>query len=154
MTTTPQPPQPLPRPTPRAAAASRLAFPPSPYPIDLHLDANEGKPPPLDLAAIASAFGINAVRRYPATSALQASLAQRHALSPSRILLTAGGDEAIDRACRAFLEPGRDLILPVPTFEMIPRYAALTGASVLTVPWSTAAYPIDADLSRVTDRTA
>ena len=34
------------------------------------------------------------------------------------------------------------------------RYAALTGASVLTVPWSTAAYPIDAVLSRVTDRTA
>ncbi len=41
-----------------------------------------------------------------------------------RALDDAGGDDALDRLCRAWLAPGRSIVLPVPTFEMIPRYAA------------------------------
>jgi len=142
-----------PVPTPRAASASRYAPHPPPFPIDLHLDANEGVAPAIDLAAIVASLG-QGVRRYPTAASLQAALGDRLGVNPTRVMVTAGGDEVIDRACRAYLEPGRELILPVPTFEMIPRYAALAGATVRRVPWAAGAFPIDAVLSQVTQSTA
>ena len=55
--------------------------------------------------------------------------------------------------CRAALCEGRTLVLPVPTFGMIERYAALAGAEVLRVPWGDEAYPVDEVLRRVDGRT-
>jgi histidinol-phosphate aminotransferase len=85
---------------------------------------------------------------------LQAELAVRFGVDAARVLVTAGGDEAIDRACRTCLEPGRELILPTPTFEMIGRYARAAGATVLETPWPGGAYPIEEVLGMVSDRTS
>jgi len=129
--------------------------PPVPGPrIDLALDANEGPGAPIDLGAIASRLGPDAGRRYPSAAALQAELAGRFGVDASRVLVTAGGDEAIDRACRVCLEPGRELILPTPTFEMIGRYARAAGARVLETPWAGGPYPIEAVLGLVSERTS
>ncbi len=68
------------------------------------------------------------------------------------MLVTAGGDDAIDRACRAVLAEGRTLVLPEPTFEMIARYARLAGAEVVEVPWGDGAYPADAVLAALDAR--
>ncbi|OLC71701.1 MAG: hypothetical protein AUH78_17750, partial [Gemmatimonadetes bacterium 13_1_40CM_4_69_8] len=67
---------------------------------------------------------------------------------------TAGADEAIDRICRAFLTPGRVLLLPEPSFEMLDRYAALAGGELARVPWTDDAFPTDAFLERIDERTA
>ena len=125
-----------------------------PGPIDLHLDANETLIPSVDVASIAADMGLSAAARYPSAAALEAAIALRLGVEAARVLVTAGGDEAIDRACRAFLKPGAELILPVPTFEMIERYAQLTQAKVIPVPWREGPFPTQAVIDQVNQRTA
>jgi histidinol-phosphate aminotransferase len=74
-------------------------------------------------------------------------------VDPRRVLVTAGGDEAIDRICRAYLTSGSELIQPTPTFEMIARYAGLAGANVVSVPWPQGAYPTDEVIARINSAT-
>jgi histidinol-phosphate aminotransferase len=80
-------------------------------------------------------------------------LAAKLGIDPRRVLVTAGGDDAIDRACRAVLEPGRCVVLPTPTFEMIERSATLAGAQVVRLSWPGGAYPRQAVLDSIDDRT-
>ena len=107
---------------------------------DLRLDGNEGAGPEEE-------------RRYPDPRPLEEHLANNLGVDPRRVLVTAGGDEAIDRICRAYLNPGRELIQPVPTFEMIARYAGLAGATVVSVPWPDGNYPTDEVIARINPNT-
>jgi histidinol-phosphate aminotransferase len=136
--------------------APLYAPPTTAAPIDLRLDANESLTPALslDVAQLAPTLDPEALRRYPSTAPLETAIAARWGLSPSRVLVTAGGDEAIDRACRAFLRPGSQVNLPVPTFEMIARYARLAGADIATVDWRDGPYPIDQVLAQINEQTA
>ncbi len=122
-----------------------------PGPIDLYLDANEGpltrRPPRVSPDPTGDRS-----RRYPSTTTLERELAASLGVSPDRVIVTSGGDDAIDRACRATLEPGRTLVLPVPTFEMIDRSAAAAGASIIRVPW-TGPYPLRAVTDAIDART-
>jgi histidinol-phosphate aminotransferase len=138
-----------PRPNPGVRVAYRTAR--SKAPCDLWLAGNEGRPPArLDAPLPAEELG-----RYPSSSDLEAFVAERLAVDPARTLVTAGADDGLLRLALAFLAPGRELVLPTPTFEMIPRYAALTGGDVVEVPWEDgAAYPVDAVLAAVTPRTS
>lgn len=122
-------------------------------PIDLHLDANESGVSAVDLAKLVSAIDRDVVRRYPSAKALEGLIAERLGVSVECALVTAGGDEAIDRACRTFLAPGREIVIPVPTFEMIGRYARRAGATLVTTPWEAGAFPVDAVLACVNKRT-
>jgi len=138
-----------PRPNPGVRVAYRSARPLAP--CDLWLAGNEGRPPAtLDALVPAKEFG-----RYPSSSALESRVAERFAVDPARALVTAGADDGLLRLALAFLAPGRELVLPTPTFEMIPRYAALAGGDVVEVPWEDgAAYPVDAVLAAITPRTS
>ena len=107
---------------------------------DLRLDGNEGAGP-------------EAIRRYPDPRPLEERLAKRLGVDPLQVLVTAGGDEALDRICRAYLAPDRELIQPAPTFEMIARYAKLAGARVVSVPWPQGEYPTDEVITRISPRT-
>jgi histidinol-phosphate aminotransferase len=53
--------------------------------------------------------------------------------SPTQVLLTNGVDEGIDLLCRAYLEPGDEVILVVPTFAMYEIFAQVTAAKVVRV---------------------
>ena len=138
-----------PRPNPGVRVAYRTAR--SLAPCDLWLAGNEGRPPArLDAPLPAEELG-----RYPSSSALEALVAERFAVDPARTLVTAGADDGLLRLALAFLAPGRELVLPTPTFEMIPRYAALAGGDVVEVPWEDgAAYPVEAVLAAITPRTS
>lgn len=139
-------------PNPAVASNAAYAVPKHPAPIELKLDANEGAPPPADvLAALASA---EVLRRYPDARALEATLAARLGVPPDHVVVTCGADDALDRACRALLGPGRALVLPVPTFEMLPRYAAVVGAPIREVSWPNGPYPVEAVLAAVDADTA
>jgi len=123
-------------------------------PVDLSLDANEGLAPPIGLWADPETVGVDLLRRYPDTSLLEQQIAERLGANPGQVLATAGADDAIERTIRAFLVPGRELILPVPTFEMLERYAALTGCRVIKTQWMNGPFPTETVLRAVTERTS
>jgi histidinol-phosphate aminotransferase len=143
----------MPLPTPASAIRHLTAYavPRHPAPVDLHLDANEGMP--VDRAPVAVPGG-DALRRYPDRAPLEAQLCARWGVPDGALLVTAGGDDAIDRVCRAVLEPGRNMVFPTPSFEMIPRYATWAGATIREVPWPGGAYPTDAVLAASDARTS
>jgi histidinol-phosphate aminotransferase len=143
-----------PRPVPVIAATQAYKVGRHPAPIDLFLDGNEGQPPPASLLAALSEAGPELLRRYPNARTLESELAEIYDVSPERVLVTAGADDALDRLCRTFLNPGRELILPVPTFEMIARYARLTGGTIREVDWAAGGYPTEGVLSEVNQATA
>lgn len=116
-------------------------------PTDLKLDANEGAVP--DPAVVGAAADVDTLRRYPDAAPLTQRLAARLGVDPDRVLVTAGGDDALDRACRAVLSPGDTVILPRPGFEMLARYAELAGARVVSPPWDAPRYPTQAVLDAI-----
>ena len=123
-------------PNPALKGASAYQTPGAGMKAGLRLDGNEGAGPEEE-------------RRYPDPRPLEEQLAQMLDVDPRRILVTAGGDEAIDRICRAYLNPGRELIQPAPTFEMISRYAKLAGAKVVSVPWPNGNYPTNEVIAEI-----
>lgn len=121
--------------------------------IDLVLDANEGEVPDLDLAGIAASLGAGALRRYPIAAALERRIAARWGVPPDRVVVTNGGDDAIDRVCRATLESGRRLVTHEPTFEMIGRGARLAGAQTCAAAWDAGPFPERAVCELIDERT-
>jgi histidinol-phosphate aminotransferase len=150
MTTATRSPGPVSRIDPEAAYTRATAA----APALLRLDSNEGVLPPQALLAELAGADPELLRRYPEVAALEAALATRLAVEPERVIVTAGADEAIDRACRAFLEPGHTLLLPDPCFDMFDRCAALAGGTLVRVPWRAGAFPVDAFVERLDGRTA
>ena len=122
-------------------------------PVDLFLDSNEGLVPSPDLLDQVPELGVELLRRYPHAGPLEAALAESVGVEPQQVLVTAGADDAIERLLRVFLAPGRKLVVPVPTFEMIPRYAELAGADIRQVPWLDGPLPVDELLQAVTPET-
>ncbi|MCY2959880.1 MAG: histidinol-phosphate transaminase [Planctomycetota bacterium] len=122
-------------------------------PVRLALDGNEGLRPPAALLDRLPGVGEVALRRYPSARELEERIAARMGVDPAQVLVTAGADDALDRAMRASLCPGRELVLPSPSFEMIERYARLAGADVVRVPWSADPWPLDGLLRALTART-
>ncbi len=140
---------------PRAVLNGLTAYsvPRPSVPIDLFLDGNEGIAPPDALLRELAGASAQMLRRYTKTAPLERLIARRHGVSPDRVIVTGGGDDALDRACRAMLEPGRNLVLPSPSFEMIWRYATLVGAEVRRPAWRGGRWPLAAVLDAVDDST-
>ena len=122
---------------------------------ELLLDLNEGAPLAPDgwLAGVAAGLGMDAVRRYPDATRLESMLAERLGVGADRVLVTNGGDDAIERVCRACLGPGDEIVVPSPSFEMIARSAELAGGRVVRTAWMGGAFPVDAVLAAVSERT-
>ncbi len=123
-------------------------------PIDLFLDGNEGPSPDPAVGAALAAADPALWRHYPAPRRLEAEIAARFGLPAAAVLVTAGADDALERALRVAASPGREVILTTPTFEMLARYARLAGADVVEVPWWQGAFPVEKVLARVSGRTA
>ncbi|MCE2883125.1 MAG: aminotransferase class I/II-fold pyridoxal phosphate-dependent enzyme [Planctomycetaceae bacterium] len=134
----------------RVRAVARYEPPARPQPVDLRLDSNEGAPPPAAWLARVVADCAGGVSRYANARALEDGLARRFGVDSAQIVVTAGADDALERVCRCLLGPGRALVLTTPTFEMMPRYAALAGAQVREVPWLDGPFPRAAFCAAVT----
>lgn len=143
-----------PSPSPRIAGSAAYRVPRAAAKIDLFLDGNEGLAPPAGLAASLADRSPELLRRYPDAAALEQRLAGRFGLSPEQVVVTAGADDALDRACKATLAPGREFILPQPTFEMLSRYCRLCGADLVSIPWFNGPFPTKPVLQAITPRTA
>lgn len=116
----------------------------------LKLDGNEGNPPPRRLLEDLAKADLSKVRDYPDARPLESEIAERLGVDPARVVVTAGADEALDRLFRAYLAPGRRLVLPVPAFEMMYRFAAVVGGEIAPVPW-TDAFPTDEVIAALDD---
>lgn len=141
-------------PSPRVAGAVAYVIPRAPAPIDLPLDGNEGLRPPAALLQACADIEPDAIRRYPSSAGLAADLAARHGVDPAQVIVTAGADDALDRIARSMLAEGREIIYPVPSFEMIERYSRLAGGTIVEVPWPSGAYPLAAVLAAISEKTA
>ena len=90
--------------------------------------------------------------------ALQSQVAAAQETEPQvtridEVLVTAGVDDALYRACQALLEPGREIVLSEPTFEMLPRYATLAGGEIRSIPWMSGEFPRQETLAAINPRT-
>jgi len=144
---------PLTGPVSRIDPATAYRRPPS-IPGALRLDSNEGVLPSRALLGDLANADPELLRRYPDVLALEAALATRLGVAPERLVVTAGADEAIDRACRAFLEPGRAILLADPSFDMFDCSAMLAGGDLVRVPWWDDAFPTTAFVDRLDALTA
>ena len=120
----------------------------------LRLNNNEGPRAPRALLAELAALDPELLRRYPDAAAVETALAARVGVSPDRVVVTAGADEALDRIYRAYAGPDRPVLLPEPTFEMLEHFAELAGAPLVRVPWLTDAFPLEAILAQLDKRIA
>lgn len=107
----------------------------------LRLDANEGPRSSEALRAALAGIELESIRSYPDARSLEIDLSARFDIAPERAVVTAGGDEAIDRICRAVLDPGNLALTHAPGFEMIPRSARLAGAETREVVWMDGPFP-------------
>ncbi len=121
--------------------------------VDLVLDANEGPALLPEQLTELPAIDADAVRQYPSTASLEQTIAERFGINPARVIVTNGGDDAIDRICRIALEPGRTLVAHTPTFEMIIRSAKLAGARIDQVAWTDGVFPLPEFVDRIKEST-
>lgn len=120
--------------------------------IVLRLDNNEGPPSGPDVRAAFHAVSAETMRRYPDALDLERDIASRLGIDATRVVVTGGGDDAIDRVCRVMIEHGRVLLTHEPVFEMIPRAAQLAGGSVRTAPWLGGSLDVDGLIDRLDER--
>ena len=120
--------------------------------VDLDLSRNEGRTRAAELIAAVEDQD-RAVSRYPDISGVRSRLAAIHGLDPSRILVTAGGDDALSRCFLGLLGEGANAVTTYPTFEMISRYAEQTGVGLVEVPWWSGPFPVGEVLSAASDTT-
>ena len=120
----------------------------------LRLNSNEGPRAPQALLAELAALDPELLRRYPDATAVETALAARVGVSPDRVVVTAGADEALDRIYRACAGPDRPVLLPEPTFDMLEHFAELAGAPLVRVPWIADAFPLEEILAQLDNRIA
>ena len=119
----------------------------------LDLAMNEGRPPPRECFDLLRRLGPEMLRDYGDPKPLEEAYAAHLGVGPEQVLATTGADDAIDRVCRAFLGPDRELVYPAPTFYMIPAYARMARGRLVALdyPWGT--LPRDLILNAVGERT-
>lgn len=95
----------------------------------IKLDANENPFAPLVEGGLAAR-----VNRYPEPqpAALRRTMAALYGVSPENLVVTRGGDDAIDILIRTFCRAGVDAISVVqPTFSAYAQFARLQGARIV-----------------------
>jgi histidinol-phosphate aminotransferase len=116
----------------RETIAERLGVPPEQV---AKLDANENPygPPPAVIAALASLPDLH-LYPDPDQRRARAALADYTGMPAERILLGNGSDELIDLLLLVTIEPGDEVVVPVPSFGVYLSRPPLFGARVITVP--------------------
>ena len=98
------------------------------------------------------------IRRYPDANRLSKLLAENYAIEADRLVLTAGGDQAIETLFRltAFEKSSRGasdgpmrVLTHAPGFEMFEIYARNLQADLQTIPWFDQEFPVAAFADRL-----
>jgi histidinol-phosphate aminotransferase len=121
--------------SPRAAVQNVPAYhPPLAGRNGLRLDFNENtvgcSPRVLDRLKYLTTEDLS---RYPEREPVETQVANFFGISPAELLLTNGVDEAIHLLCQAYLDPGDEALIVVPTYSMYRIYMMAAGAQVIGV---------------------
>jgi histidinol-phosphate aminotransferase len=121
--------------------------------IKLASNENPLGPSPRALAALRQS--LDTVHRYPDSAGyeLTRKLAGRHRLDPEQIVLGNGSDDIIGMLARAFLQPGDEVIMPTPAFQMYEIETRAAAAVPVEVPLARWRTDLEAMAARLTPRT-
>ena len=124
-------------------------------PISVFLDSNESAFGPSAHATAAAAAAAASMHRYIENQErrMVPALASHHRLDPRRIAIGCGSDDLLVRLCRAYLEPGSELIRSVNSYLKVPNYAHSNDAFPVSVPDRGFAPVPELMLAAVSDRT-
>ena len=123
--------------------------------IDLRLDMNESTTgcSPRVLAKLNS-MTAKTLALYPRREPGEKLVADFLGLKSEQVLLTNGADEAIDLLCRAYLEPGDEIIVVTPAFAMYEVFSQTEEAKVVRVPTGADfSFPTERVVQAITPRT-
>jgi histidinol-phosphate aminotransferase len=123
--------------------------------IDLRLDMNESTTgcSPRVLAKLNNVTA-KTLALYPRREPGEKLVADFLGLKSEQVLLTNGADEGIDLLCRAYLEPGDEIIVITPAFAMYEVFAQTEDAKVVRVPTdANFSFPTERVLQAITPRT-
>ena len=141
------------QPVENIAKLSLYAVPQSLTPVDLYLDGNEGTPPDVTDIIPSLLLKKGLLNRYPSVAELEETIASKLGIDANRVMVTAGGDEAIDRACRIALDEKRNAVIPSPAFCMYEHYALLAGSAIKKVEWTEPDFPVDSYIDAIDENT-
>ncbi len=106
---------------------------------ELRLDANEGKPFRSSVTELKKAMMDlrleSAPNRYAVADVLEKNIADRWNVDPSRVVVTAGGDDAISRIIASRTAPASKVLVFEPAFSMFSQYAKARGSLCVELPW-------------------
>lgn len=123
--------------------------------ITLQLSRNESQCAIDDLEDQLGSLGAEYVSRYPSHIALQMLIGGWIGVDGDRVVVTAGGDESIDRVMRTVLAGDRTTVLThAPSFEMVDIYCDNYGGRLEPVQWVEGEFPVDALIEKMNDQTA
>ena len=122
--------------------------------ITLQLSRNESTCPIDDLPdQLANQSDL--VSRYPDHRALQSAIAGWVGVDADRIVVTAGGDDAIDRIMRRSISKDRpNVVCHAPSFEMISIYANNYDGKLVETVWQSGEFPFDKFCANIDSKTA
>src|SRR5215471_10489015 len=123
--------------------------------IDLRLDMNESTTgcSPRVLAKLRS-LDAQTLALYPRRESGERLVADFLGINTAQLLLTNGADEGIDLLCRAYLEPGNEVVIAVPAFAMYEVFAQTEDAKVVRVPTGPEfSFPLQGILNALTPQT-
>ena len=122
--------------------------------ITLQLSRNESRCAIEALGQTLGGLNEDFVTRYPSHIALQELIGQWVGVDSSRIVVSAGGDDSLERIMRTSLVGQRKKIVShTPSFEMIDIYANNYGGTVDAVSWLDGDFPTDQLIAKIDDTT-
>ncbi len=122
--------------------------------ITLQLSRNESRCAIESLSETLGGLNEDFVVRYPSHMALQDVIGHWVGVESSRIVVSAGGDDSLDRIMRTMLIDRRKKVVShAPSFEMIDIYASNYGGVIDAVEWLDGAFPTDQLLAKIDDST-
>jgi len=121
----------------------------------LRLDFNENTvgPSPRVLEALKNMTDED-LAAYPEYSKFKKKLAAYLEVDVSNLVLTNATDEAISVVMQTYIDPGDEVIVPVPTFAMFRFYAQVAGAKITEVLYKNdLGFPAKKVLNKITKKT-
>jgi histidinol-phosphate aminotransferase len=125
-------------------------------PDHARLMLNENPIGPSDKVIDAVAEALRNGNRYPDSfERLRTKIGKMYNLGPNNVTLCNGSSETIDAMMRVFLQPGDEIIMSTPTFELFPPRAELCNAKVVQIPVleGSLQYDVEGMLNAINERT-
>ena len=120
----------------------------------IKLASNESPYPPVANIISALEEKLSLVNRYPGEGALlKQKLATLLRVSPENLLLGHGSNEIIRLFAQTVLNPGEEVIVPVPSFALYPRIVEIFEGRVIKVPLSGHRLDLKATKAAISDKT-